>query len=113
MRLQFVIAGLFFMTGILSAQNEKSRTDQNLIRCGNGDSISLISLGYVRIVLKDGSQKIKCVIKEIKPGYIIYLKDKVMHDIMIDKIRMIVTQDESKVIYFDERNKPTISTYNR
>ena len=56
--------------------------------------VTLEQLGQVRIVLKDGSEKKSCVIREIHASTIEYEKKGVMHDLAIDRIlRFEMTSD--------------------
>jgi hypothetical protein len=81
------------------------------IKYANGGERLLNTLGYTRIVLKDGSIKKDCLLKEIKANGLVYLKDKVLHDMAIDKIKRIEIEDSGTAIFFDEHNKPLIRFY--
>lgn len=92
----------------LIAQQDSLVTYTNRICYENGSYKTLEGIGEVRIVLKDGSSKVRCMLKEIKPLSIVYLKERVLHDMMIDKIKHIRIEDTGELILFDEKNKPFI-----
>ena len=74
-----------------------------------GDSVALEDLGPGRIFLRDGSMKKACTVREIHELYIIYVKNEVLHDQMIDKIlRIELTEGKSTALIFDEKNRPRI-----
>ena len=76
------------------------------------DSIPLSQLEKTRIVLKDGSIKKNCHIKEINDYWILYLKDGSLHDQAIDKIRRIeITDGTMRAVFFDENNRPRLDIY--
>ena len=67
--------------------------------------IALNQLGVCTIKLKDGTRFINCAIKEIKSLWVVYQKDKALHDLTIERIKCIVPENENFVIWFDDKNK--------
>lgn len=55
----------------------------------NKQEVSLTKYGPAQIKMKDGTIYKNCVITLIKPHYIVYTKNKTLHDHMIDKIAKI------------------------
>ena len=103
-----MIAGLLPLTSPIIAQLIQNKDNLLKIDCANREKIALNKIGYTRINFKDGTVKKGCLIKEIKPNWIVYLKDRVLHDEMIDKIKWIELEDKMSAIYFDEKNNPFI-----
>jgi hypothetical protein len=67
-------------------------------------------LGVCTIKMKDGTRLINCAVKEVKPLYIVFIKNRVMHDVMKDKIKCIVPENETFVIWFDDKNVPVAAS---
>ncbi|HAO98897.1 MAG TPA: hypothetical protein DCQ83_02510 [Fibrobacteres bacterium] len=66
-------------------------------------------LGRVLMVLKDGTMKRSCLIKEIHDNWIVYEKNGVLHDEMIDRIlRLETPAGAAWTIEFDDHNKPRL-----
>ncbi len=90
------------------AQTVQKCNDNVIIKTEWGDQVPLSTIGLTRIILKDGTGKKKCTIIEIKEFWLVYKKDNVLHDMMIDKIKRIELENEDRAIYFDSKNRPTI-----
>jgi hypothetical protein len=103
-----IIAKLLLISGLCFAQTNEINKDSIRIAYQFGGTILLSNLGSTRIFLKDNTIKKHCAIKEINEYWIVYKKDRVLHDLMIDKIKVIELEDEMRVMYFDEKNKPII-----
>jgi len=73
--------------------------------------INLNQLGRIRIVLKDGTTRKSCLIREIREGWITYEKDGVLHDLEISKILRLETSGISvpRNIMFDKDNALRLS----
>lgn len=74
----------------------------------NGRPMELSALGVTKVFLKDGTIKINCVIVEMHAGWIVYKKDRTLHDLAIDKIKRIESPKEMVSVYFDEKHHPHI-----
>ena len=74
------------------------------LQSGSG-GIALNRLGVCTIKLKDGTRFINCAIKEIKPLWVVYQKNRALHDLTIERIKCIVPENENFVIWFDAENK--------
>ncbi len=105
---QLIVIGFLISAGSMFAQTVQCINDEVKIRYDTGEEISVSGIGKTRIVFKDGSIKKNCVIKEIKQNFIVYLKDGVLHDAEISKLKWIELDDGIKALYFDENNKPLI-----
>ncbi len=76
---------------------------------GRGGIIAWEQFGPVRIVLKDGSVKKDCRLREIHDYWIVYEKNGSLHDQLIEKIQRIeISAEEEPVLVFDEKNRPKI-----
>ena len=74
-----------------------------------GDSVSIESLGKLRIIEKDGTIKKNVTLKEIHSYWIVYEKDASLHDILISSINRIEIGDKKyKAIYFSKSGKAVI-----
>ncbi len=109
MRYTWLFANLFLLTGIILAQ----ASDTVRIEYENGGSVLLRKLGTTRIYLKDNTIRKNCTIKEIKDYWIVFLKDRSLHDVMIDKVKYIEMEDEVHAVFFDDKNKPVIKTIHK
>ena len=103
-------------TGIMPVRTTGVQSDvkkQNPRTCeGKKDSSLLSRLIKTRIVLKDGSMKKNCRIKEMHSYWIVYEKDGSLHDQMIDKIQRIEICDGTMhAVFFDEKNRPLTGSY--
>jgi len=108
MKSVIIMASLALCITPAFAQTGSPENDTVLIpseRCG---TVLLHAIGLTRIYFKDGTIKKNCLIKEIQSQWIVYMKDKTLHDAAIDKIRKIEFPDQLRAIYFDEKNKPFI-----
>ena len=85
-----------------SAQQTSSDSLGNSM--SNSGGIAYNRLGACTIKLKDGTRFINCAIKEIKPLWVVYIKNRVMHDITKERIKCIVPENENFVIWFDAKN---------
>lgn len=71
--------------------------------------IGIDQLGPARIHFKDGTMKVACTVKEIHKDWIVYEKNGVLHDQMIDKISRVELSERATLeIIFDEKNRPKI-----
>lgn len=111
MKLIIIMAGLCILAGPVISQSEQNNEIITMISCESGEKVNINNLGYGRIILKDGTVKKNCILKEINKNWIVYMKDKVLHDMMIDRIKRIEFADKSLAIFFDEKNKPMLKTY--
>lgn len=100
---------MFFWAPVL-AQTDISTKKQNAPdNIEQKDSILISSLINTRIVLKDGSIKKHCKLKEIREYWIVYEKDGSLHDLLIEKIKRIeIDNGTLKAIFFDDKYQPTI-----
>lgn len=98
------IACICLLYSETQAQNDTTNHSPGKIQSSSG-GIALNRLGVCTIKLKDGTRLIKCAIKEITPLFVSYVKNKTLHDIMIDKIKCIVPENENIVICFDVKNR--------
>lgn len=86
-----------------------SSTKTTLIHSEYGKPVSLSEIGITRLVLKDGSIKKDCLIREINEYWIVYEKGGSLHDQMIEKIRRIeIGKDKAYAIFFNDKNKPIL-----
>jgi len=108
MKSLFMMMGFVLFAGSSISQTTDCKNDSTKIIGENGAEITLSRLGYTRIFLKDGSIKKNCVLKEINKYWIVYMKDKALHDMAIDRIKRIEVENDNQVIYFDDNNKPRI-----
>lgn len=108
MKFTIVFSMFVFLAGSLICQQE-NKTTITKIKDAYGNEVELTSLGNTRIVLKDGSIKKNCVLKEIKMNGVVYMKDQVLHDMQIDRIKRIELGDGWNAIYFDDKNLPSVS----
>ena len=93
-----------------TARAAKTTTSPGIqISSERGKIIGIDQLGPAKIVFKDGTAKVKCTIKEIHDGWIVYEKNGALHDQMIDQISRIELSERATLeIIFDEKNKPKI-----
>jgi hypothetical protein len=101
-----ILTGLLLIAGLVISQNQTVKRSYTSLKTPHGDEVQLSSLGYMRIKSKDGTAKVKCTIKEITSCCIIYVKDKVLHDMMNDKVKYIEAEDTNYEIHFDENLQP-------
>lgn len=90
------------------AQSTASDSLGNSISSSGG--IPLNRLGVCTIKLKDGTRLINCAIKEVKSLWVVYVKNRTVHDITIERIKCIVPENETFVIWFDDKNKAVAAT---
>jgi len=103
MKKLFTSCFLLLLSFTLSSQSSQKKA-QTMIRNTEGIETELASLGKVQIVLRDGTMKKDCIIREINENGVVYMKERVLHDIQIEKIRKIRLDDGMRVISFDEKN---------
>lgn len=103
-----IIVGLLFCSAFSRGQTGVNENDSTKLFAPNGSEVILSALGLTNIFLKDGSIKTKCILREINDYRVVYIKNKVLHDLSPGKIKMIESDKEQLVIYFDEKNKPFI-----
>jgi hypothetical protein len=94
----------FLLLSFTLRPQSAQRKAQTMIRNTEGIETELASLGKVQIVLRDGTMKKDCIIREISENGVVYMKDRALHDMQIDKIRKIRLADGTHVISFDEKN---------
>ncbi len=70
--------------------------------------VNLSQFGKAKIKFKDGYIYKNCLIQTVKANYIVYLKNGVLHDQMIDKILRITFINYPLELHFDEKNKGNI-----
>lgn len=97
-----IIACICLANSEASAQKSGSDSLGNSISGSEG--IAYNRLGVCTIKMKDGTRLINCAVKEIKPLHIVFIKNRVMHDVMKDKVKCIVPANENFVIWFDDKN---------
>ena len=98
-----IIACLCITKYVCMAQTTSAGCDS--LGKNSSGGIALNRFGVSTIKLKDGTMLKNCAIKEIKPLWVVYVKNRTIHDIMIDKINYIVTED-NLLLWFDESGKP-------
>lgn len=108
MRFIHVIAGLLLYSGVSCGQTNTAQPATS-VQTADGSLVSLSSLGYAKIILKDGTAKKNCIIREIYENYIVFQKDRVLHDLQKDKIKRIEVAEGMKAIVF-ENNKAVLKT---
>ncbi|MBP7807886.1 MAG: hypothetical protein KA163_01205 [Bacteroidia bacterium] len=97
-----IIAGICLANSEAPAQTTGSDSLGNSLSSSGG--IAYNRMGVCTIKLKDGTRLINCAIKEIKPLYVVFIKNRVMHDITKERVKCIVPENENFVIWFDEKN---------
>ena len=108
-RKHILLAGLLFCFGFAKSQNKVSDT---LAVSGGGTAfLSISTLGKSTIYLKDKSQLLHCIIKEVHAYWIVYQKNLVLHDMMKERIRCIETEDGRYIISFDEKGNAKLTNY--
>ena len=103
-----LMAGFLLMAGPVIAQIILNKDNLPKINDAQGEAVVLNKIGKTRLILKDNTIKKDCILKEIKTNWIVYMKDKVLHDMMIDRIKYIELNDGLTAIYFDKKNNPII-----
>ena len=102
----------FFVTCIKAEAQVYNQTKDSLGNTlSNSGGIALNRLGVCTIKLKDGTRLINCAIKEIKPLWVVYIKNKVFHDLTKERIKCIVPENENFVVWFDDKNKVVAGSY--
>ena len=95
----------------MMAQTKDSITHQTSPIHRN-DSLLISKLRKTRIVLKDGTIKKNCHVKEIHDYWIVYEKEESLHDLMIEEIERIEIMDGTMhAVFFDEKKKPVVGSY--
>jgi hypothetical protein len=84
-----------------TGQTPEAKTGCGYIPIAGGGETAIVSLGKARIVLKDGSIKKSCRLREIHATWIIYVKDGVLHDLPMDKISRLELEDGEGAVYFE------------
>ena len=108
---KYLLIALFCWAGCAATSQTKNTVSDSLgyLQSSSG-GIALNRLGVCTIKLKDGTKLLNCAIKEVKPLYVSYVKGRTMHDLMIDKIKCIVPENEYFVIWFDDKNKAMVGS---
>lgn len=91
-----------------SQKSESTKVKYTTLMIGKNE-LNLKDLGYTRIVLKDGSIKKNCIITEIGENGIVYIKDRVLHDMLIDRVKKIEFDEGEWFIYFEADHQPVVS----
>jgi hypothetical protein len=97
------------LTCRLTAQREALQEDTLQWFYAGHSRIKFEALGKVSLYLTDGTIKIHAVWISLHADHIVYRKGGVLHDLMIDRIIFIETEDNGVRIRFNERNKPMIN----
>jgi len=96
-----------------SFRSDSNKKQMSLELQERKDSLLLSRLGNTRIILKDGSIKKNCNVKEINEYWIVFEKEGSLHDQLIEKIRRIEIEDgRMQAVFFDENNKSMIRAIN-
>jgi len=103
---KYLLIVLLSASGYVIGQNY---TDSLCRKSKSAEGISFNKLGVATIYLKDGTLTKNCAIKEIKPLWVVYQKNRTLHDILIEKIDCIVPLDENFVLWFNEKKVAVIS----
>ena len=113
MTIPLMICLLMFIWVPMFAQTTNNTTNQDVSKQIEKQDTGLLSkLAKTRIVLKDGSIKKNCRIKEINSYWIVFEKDGSLHDQMIDKIKRIeICDGKMNAVIFDKMNKPKVECY--
>jgi hypothetical protein len=101
---------LLFMliTCSLTAQFQAGQEDTLHWLYAGRSRIKFEGLGKVSLYLTDGTIKIHAVWISLHADHIVYRKSGVLHDLMIDRILFIETEDNGVRIRFNDKNKPMI-----
>lgn len=95
---------------VISQKSESIKVKYTTLMIGKHE-LNLKDLGYTRLILKDGSIKKNCIVTEIGENGIVYIKDKVLHDMLIDRVQKIEFDEGDWYIYFEPSHKPVVSRY--
>jgi hypothetical protein len=95
----------FLLVALALCSQTAQKKAQTTIRNTEGVETELALLGKVQIELKDGTIKKDCILREISENGIVYMKDRALHDMQIEKVKKIRLSDGMHVISFDARNK--------
>lgn len=110
-----IVSALFFSLLCCFAKAQCNKDSSVIfIMTERGTTFNLKNFGKSTIYLKDGTAKKDCHVTEIKTESIVYLKRKVLHDLLIDKIKRIESDESNMLIIFTDEKKPLIrySLYN-
>ena len=84
---------LYLANSNITAQKNKVGNDSlGNTQSGSG-GIAYNRFGDCTIKLKDGTRLIHCTLKEIKALYVVYQKNKALHDMAIERIKCIVPEN--------------------
>lgn len=92
----------------VSQKSESKKVKYTTVVIGTKE-VNLKDLGYTRILLKDGTIKKNCIITEIGENGIVFIKDKVLHDLLIDRIKKIEFDEGEWYIHFETDHCPLLS----
>lgn len=99
---------LFYSTEALC----QTKSNDTLAVSGGGTTfLSISSLGKCTIYLKDKSQLLHCIIKEVNSFWIVYQKNYALHDMMKERIRCIETENGIFIISFDEKGNAWLNSH--
>lgn len=103
---RYILTACICFAGCEASAQVNSGSDSLGNSNGCSGRIAYNRLGVCTIKMKDGTRLINCAVKEIKPLYVVFVKNRVMHDVMKEKVKCIVPENETFVIWFDEKNFP-------
>jgi hypothetical protein len=102
---KYLLVAMLYMAYSKAEAQAKSDAKDSL---GNAKStiggIAFNRFGVCTIKLKDGTRLINCALKAVNANSISYIKNRVMHDMAIDRIKCIVPENDYIVVWFDEKN---------
>lgn len=101
---RYILTACICFAGCEAIAQINSNNDSLGNSISSSGGIAYNRMGVCTIKMKDGTRLINCAIKEIKPLYVVFVKNRVMHDIMKEKVKCIVPENENFVIWFDEKN---------
>jgi hypothetical protein len=103
----FFIAILYLASSEITAQNCNDSLGNSKSSSGG---IAYNRFGVCTIKLKDGTRLIDCALKEIKQLSVVYQKNRVLHDMAIERIKCIVPENDNIIIWFDEKNSAIVGS---
>lgn len=109
MIVRFFIIGLLVCCKSTTAQMELNKLDSINVRMQSSALVDLNSYGKARIEMKEGTVFLNCVITEVRTNWLVYRKDGVLHDQMVDKIKRVRFEQLPYILEFDELNKGKLS----
>lgn len=102
---RYLLTAMSIMAFGFATAQAKSEIKDSLGNAKNSTGgIAFNRFGVCTIKLKDGTRLINCSLKSISANHISYIKNKVMHDMAIERIKCIIPENETIVLWFDEKN---------